>query len=261
MLLSIITINYNNATGLKKTMQSVVNQTWSDFEYIVMDGNSSDNSVAIIKEFNFANLTWISEPDTGIYNAMNKGIKHAKGEYLLFLNSGDILNGVTALNDFIQHPNFVGDIIYGDYKFDKGEKIYPDVLTPFNLFKASLPHQSSFIKRILFYEYGFYDERFKIVSDKAFYIKCLLSNKVVFNHIKYHLSLIDLNGVSNNIKNKELLEKENNLMLKEYFNIFYSDYKLMIENQKEIIYLRKKILPEIIIKILKKINFYLKRNN
>ena len=87
--LSIITINYNNASGLKQTVNSVVNQSNKNFEYIIIDGNSTDRSKPIIDSLEFENLKWISEEDSGIYNAMNKGIKRATGDYLLFLNSGD----------------------------------------------------------------------------------------------------------------------------------------------------------------------------
>jgi glycosyltransferase involved in cell wall biosynthesis len=261
IFLSIITINFNNLDGLKKTVDSVLSQTYNEFEYIVIDGGSSDGSNEYLENKREKLSVLISENDTGIYNAMNKGIRNSTGEFLLFLNSGDVLNGVMALADFINFENFGGDIIYGDYKFLNGEKKYLDKLTPFNLFRASLPHQSSLIKRSLFNQFGLYDEKFKIVSDKAFYIKCLLSNKVIFNHIECPLSLVDLDGISNNVEFKKFLEKENDLMLKEYFSVFYSDYKQMLENQKEINDLRKKTLPDIIIRSLKKIKFYFKKWN
>ena len=89
MKLSIITINRNNAAGLRRTIESVVSQTYTEFEYIIIDGASTDESVDVIKEYADKITFWVSEPDNGIYNAMNKGILKAKGEYLLFLNSGD----------------------------------------------------------------------------------------------------------------------------------------------------------------------------
>ena len=87
MKLSIITINLNNAAGLRKTIQSVVNQTYIDFEYIIIDGFSSDGSIEVIKEYADRINYWVSEPDRGIYNAMNKGILKTSGEYIHFLNS------------------------------------------------------------------------------------------------------------------------------------------------------------------------------
>jgi glycosyltransferase involved in cell wall biosynthesis len=97
--LSIITINKDNARGLEKTIQSVMGQTYNDFEYIVIDGASSDDSVDIIKRYADRMTYWVSEPDTGIYNAMNKGIRKAQGEYCLFLNSGDVLINSNSLKD------------------------------------------------------------------------------------------------------------------------------------------------------------------
>ena len=92
MKLSVITINFNNRDGLRKTIESVVNQTYKDFEYIVIDGGSTDGSVDVIKEYTDRIDYWVSEPDKGIYNAMNKGIDVAQGEYCLFLNCMGILN-------------------------------------------------------------------------------------------------------------------------------------------------------------------------
>src|SRR5688572_27521016 len=95
--ISIITINYNNLDGLKRTVDSVVNQTWQEFEYIVIDGGSTDGSGAYIESKSKHFHYWVSEPDKGIYNAMNKGIVKATGEYLLFLNSGDHFFNDTVL--------------------------------------------------------------------------------------------------------------------------------------------------------------------
>ena len=86
---SIITVNYNNLEGLKKTVESVKNQTYQKFEYIVIDGGSYDGSLEFIKDNESLLDYWVSEPDSGVYQAMNKGIEKATGEYLLFLNSGD----------------------------------------------------------------------------------------------------------------------------------------------------------------------------
>ena len=90
-LISIITVNLNNLEGLKRTMTSVFEQTWQEYEYIIIDGGSTDGSKEYIESFSDKISVWVSEPDAGIYNGMNKGIKVANGEYLLFLNSGDHL--------------------------------------------------------------------------------------------------------------------------------------------------------------------------
>ena len=97
--ISIITINYNNASGLEKTIRSVVEQTYNEYEYIIIDGASLDKSKEVIQEYQRYIDFWCSEKDSGIYNAMNKGIQKASGEYLLFLNSGDVLNNSAVLAD------------------------------------------------------------------------------------------------------------------------------------------------------------------
>ena len=115
--LSIITVNKNNAEGLRKTIESVVCQTFKDFEYIVIDGASTDESVAVIETY-LANVTyWVSKPDRGIYEAINKGIKVAVGEYCLFLNSGDYLSSDSILEKAFSY-GFFEDIVYGDVIFE-----------------------------------------------------------------------------------------------------------------------------------------------
>lgn len=118
MRLSIITINYNNSIGLRKTIESVVSQTDNTFEYIIVDGGSSDGSVDIIKQYADKVSQWVSERDGGIYNAMNKGVRMAHGEYIMFLNSGDILYD----NNVIGHvlPKLKADICVGNMASDKG---------------------------------------------------------------------------------------------------------------------------------------------
>lgn len=122
MKLSIITVNRNNTEGLRKTIESVVSQTYTDFEYIIIDGASTDGSVDIIKEYADRITYWVSEPDNGIYNAMNKGILKAKGEYLQFLNSGDWLVDEGVLQTMIKYTDDV-DILIGNIYLINGTEI------------------------------------------------------------------------------------------------------------------------------------------
>ena len=223
--LSIITINFNNLEGLAKTVESVLSQTFKDFEYIVIDGGSTDGSAAYLTENKDRIDYCVSEKDTGIYNAMNKGIKVSKGEFLLFLNSGDTLHTSTALSDFITHREFKGDIIYGDYKFNNGEKIYPDMLPTTYFMKTSLPHQSTFFKRSVFYIMGYYDEKYSMGADRAFYIKCFLSGKFHFKHIRYFLTRYDLTGLSNDPTFLKKKEKEDEQILTEFYGEDFEKYK------------------------------------
>ncbi|WP_298262448.1 glycosyltransferase family 2 protein [uncultured Lutibacter sp.] len=251
--LSIISINFNNSKGLNKTIDSVLAQQWRNFEYLVIDGGSTDESIPIIKANEKHIDYWVSEKDSGIFNAMNKGIKKAKGNYLLFLNSGDVLNGSTALLDFIKHPNFKGDIIYGDYVFENGQKIYPDELTPLFFVKSSLPHQSTLFKRSVFEEMGLYNESYKIAADRAFYIACFLSSKYHFNHINYPLTKYDLTGLSNNPEFRILKKQEDKSILKAYYGVFYIDYKKLLELEQELGLLKRATFKGIVKRIKKRL--------
>jgi len=223
--LSIITINYNNVQGLKKTMESVFCQISKDFEYIVIDGGSIDKSVEIIQQFNSRWLSgssipkfiWISENDTGIYNAMNKGIRMAKGEYVQFLNSGDTLvdSDVTEkmLSKVLDTPIYYGNKI----------KIFPDGRILYNkeipnismltFFTGTLNHATAYIKKDLFEKYGYYDENFKIVSDWKFYLIAVGLNNETVKYIDVDLVYFDMSGISST--NTTLTKEERRKVLTE----------------------------------------------
>ena len=129
MKLSIITVNLNNRIGLERTINSVVSQTFKDFEWIVIDGGSTDGSKELITQYANHFAYWVSEPDKGIYNAMNKGIKVAKGEYLLFLNSGDWIIDERVAQDFIE-TSISADIISGDVCLVYDENTMPIKKSP-----------------------------------------------------------------------------------------------------------------------------------
>ena len=199
MLLSIITINYNNKNGLQKTIDSVVSQSFRDFEWIVIDGGSTDGSRELIEQYADHFAFWISEPDTGIYNAMNKGIKAAKGEYILFLNSGDALYQRRALESVLSE-SFDEDILYCPYYTSEGTYKVPveeKNLTLFYLIKTTIHHSGgSFIKRELFDRYGLYDETLKIVPDWKWFFQAIGIGEASVRRINIPLSLYDISGIS-----------------------------------------------------------------
>ncbi len=211
--LSIITVNLNNTVGLRKTIKSVVGQTYTDFEYIIIDGGSTDGSVEIIKEYAEKITYWESEPDKGIYNAMNKGIKMAKGGFCLFLNSGDVLNNEKIINDVSDQLKFDNDFVYGDIinTYDNIDLQYvkSDIkITLANFEKGSLPHPSTFIKRSLFMDYGLYNEDLKVVSDYEFFLKVFISKPNAFHYINLSISIFEMNGISSDPNYKQLRDEE-----------------------------------------------------
>jgi glycosyltransferase involved in cell wall biosynthesis len=208
--LSIITINFNNAPGLRRTIESVVSQNSHDFEYIIVDGGSSDGSVEVIKEYAGKISYWVSEPDSGIYNAMNKGIRAARGEYCQFLNSGDLLVAYDVIEKMLAALPDCG-VFYGNMlkKLPEG-KIFRDVceqgrITMLTLYRGALNHSPAFIKRSLFEKYGLYDENLRIVSDWKWYLVAIGLNNESVRYINTDVTYFDMNGISNS---NSTLEKE-----------------------------------------------------
>ncbi|MBL4663077.1 MAG: glycosyltransferase [Flavobacteriaceae bacterium] len=232
--LSIITINYNDALGLERTISSVLEQRYTDFEFIVIDGDSKDGSVDVIKKYEEKFAYWVSEPDSGIYNAMNKGIAASKGEFLLFLNGGDLLTSNTALQNFISHPSFQGDIIYGDYKFEKGKKVYPDTLYPAYFMKTSLPHQSTFFRKNVFEQLGNYDESYRMGGDRDFFIRAYLSGQFEFVHVPCFSAFFNLDGISNNEAHQKQKKEEDERMFKANYGVLYDDCKKQLALEQEL---------------------------
>ena len=211
MIISIITINFNNKIGLEKTIQSVIQQTYKSFEFIVIDGSSADGSKDVICEYQSHFSYFVSEPDTGIYNAMNKGILKAKGEYLLFLNSGDILVNKDVIKNALIHLN-IEDVISGDilivenYKTNMG--ISKDEISLDWFFNISLYHQATFIKRKLFFDYGMYNESFKIGGDYEFFIRLFFREKCTYKHVNIIVAKFTADGISNNLAYLEINRQE-----------------------------------------------------
>lgn len=216
MRLSIITINYNNLSGLRKTVDSVLAQTWRDFEWIIIDGGSADGFKELIEDIaarpDSQISYWCSEPDKGIYNAMNKGIKKAQGDYLNFMNSGDCYHESTTLAQVFDGKEYDAKVIYGNsiYLNDKCEKsiISPDVMSLDYLVFHSICHQSTFIKKDIFTKYGYYDEDLRIVSDWKLFLLLLLNDES-FQYVDVYFSNCDDAGISTN---NELLAAERDLV-------------------------------------------------
>jgi glycosyltransferase involved in cell wall biosynthesis len=225
--ISIITINYNNAIGLQKTIESVLNQNFSDYNYIIIDGNSSDGSKEIIEKYSQKLAYWVSEKDNGVYSAMNKGIKVAIGEHLLFLNSGDVFYTADSLK--ILYENIGADIVYGNILVDSNEKpwvkSYPSKLTFGYFINDTLPHPASLIRRSLFNKYGLYNENNKIVSDWEFFAKVICLHSATYKHIDAVISTFNYDGISSRIENQSLIKEEKEKVLINYYSAFLPDYE------------------------------------
>lgn len=237
MKISIVTINFNNTEGLRRTLESVAVQTYPDIEHIIVDGASTDNSVAVIKDYvrrvkgeesRVKSVIWSSEKDNGVYDAMNKGIKKATGEYIQILNSGDILAApdvtarmISALDSLNAKRSLLNEdnvaILYGNMMKDygNGKLVWdncggagaPESFMYF--YNGTLNHDCAYIRRDLFEKYGLYNEQMKICSDWEWYIRAIVlgGENPVYTNID--VTIFDMNGISESGgKNRELIKKE-----------------------------------------------------
>jgi glycosyltransferase involved in cell wall biosynthesis len=234
-ILSIITINYNNLPGLRNTFNSVLTQTFNDYEYIIIDGGSIDGSEEFLASHASQAAYWVSEKDKGIYNAQNKGLSKATGDYVLFLNSGDKLNDLNTLK--LITPFLDGtDIIYGDLKIVESTaqwvKKYNEKLTFGYFLRDTLPHQGSFIRRSIFDKTGFLDENFEICSDWKFFIEAVCRYNATMYYLDFVVSEYDYNGISSRAENRNKMHCEKQTILKKEFARFYEEYVEFLELKK-----------------------------
>lgn len=231
MKLSIITINYNNVDGLKRTLDSVAEQAYRDIEHIIIDGGSTDGSVEAIKEYVSANpnndpffmhtINWVSEKDRGIYNAMNKGIRKATGAYIQILNSGDIFAAPDVAARIIseiekaEYPELLyGNMIKMDYA--TGKVIGKSGEVEYSLrqyFRSTMNHDCCFIRRDVYEKYGLYDESLKIVSDWKWFLQAIGLGKVKPLYVDIDVTIFDASGISEsnlklrNMERRQVLEE------------------------------------------------------
>lgn len=206
-LITIVTVNYNNAKALEKTIQSVIKQNYALVEYIVIDGASTDGSVNIIKNYKAKIAKWVSEQDTGIYNAMNKGIKAATGEWICFLNCGDVFVDSHAVQRIVDNIQLSGpDIIYGNIFVERQDGTLNERIAkePCNIHRMHFCHQSAFVKIGLLRNYLF-DENHKMSADLKFFKQCYY-DKRTFVHANFPVVIYNTSGVSNVQRNKGLLD-------------------------------------------------------
>lgn len=207
MTLSIITINYNNCDGLQKTIDSVLAQTWTDFEWIVIDGGSTDGSRELIEQYQEHFAYWCSEPDRGVYHAMNKGIAKAQGEYINFMNAGDaFFEAGTLKHVFTEERD--ADILYGDclqvFRHDTKIVYYPQFMELYALYGQMICHQTMMIRSSLLKGTG-YNESFKICADYKHLMEVAMQGATFF-HVGCIVCRYDMTGMSS--KRDSLFQQE-----------------------------------------------------
>ncbi|MGN0213203.1 MAG: glycosyltransferase family 2 protein [Muribaculaceae bacterium] len=234
MKFSIITINYNNYDGLRRTIESVVNQTCRDFEYIIIDGGSTDGSVDFIKQYANQINYWVSEPDKGIYNAMNKGVAVAKGEYCLFMNSGDCLYKSNVIHDVLA-SGLDADVVCGDICFENNNICpNPDSVTMRTFYRGTLYHQASFIRTKMLKQAP-YDEELKSAADWKWFVHKLIFDDASYKHVPIVIADFEGGGISenNNHIGKNEVKQELERLFPKRVIADYEDYCVGFSNYRK----------------------------
>jgi glycosyltransferase involved in cell wall biosynthesis len=256
---SIIVVSFNAENLIEKTIESIINQTFHDYEIIIKDGCSKDNTIYNVPKN--ARIVLYSESDNGIYDAMNYAIIRSKGKYILFLNCGDYFNNCNVLFDvYNATKNYNGDeIVYGDYKSEDCICKQATNISDFYLYRTPLCHQTMFITRKLFSCIGLYDCSLKILADYDHTIHCWKEG-ITF----YHINVIVCNylggGVSESIKGTKIKEIERNKLIKKYYNKsqrFKYDFILVMSLRKFRIWLFSGHCPQPVKNIYRKLVNYI----
>jgi glycosyltransferase involved in cell wall biosynthesis len=214
---SVITINYNNLNGIKRTVESVINQTFESVDFIIIDGGSTDGSKEYIEKYSEYFDYWLSESDSGVYHAMNKGWKQAKGKYCIFMNSGDIFANPEVLYKAYLEIDIACGVIYGCHLWGSinGERWNPKKDFKFREIMTVTPisHQATFIKRSQLEKVGGFKEQYKIIADWGVLIDSMLS-MTKLQKIQLDICIAEEPGESNVIN--EIIEKERIKYLKSH---------------------------------------------
>lgn len=248
-LLTIITINLNNSIGLEKSLISIQEQTFKDFQLIIVDGKSTDNSIDIIERYKELIDVAIIEKDTGIYNAMNKGIKQANSEYIYFLNSGDVLYDQNSLSNVFSIPVNSSFICTNFFTETKGDISYQNPykdrdwsFSIYDIYSSYLCHQAFFIKKTMFDQYGFYNETLKVVADwELFFIAIGIKNESVI-YKDSDLVIYNTEGLSSTIGGEFIYSEKQKAIKKRISPYLYDrlDQLYRLEQDQYIVSITKK---------------------
>lgn len=232
--ISVITVCYNAATTLDHSIVSVLNQTYPNIEYIIIDGGSTDGTVDIIKKYSDRLAYWVSEPDNGIYDAMNKGVKKATGDYVLFLGADDkLIDG--SLEKMIAGRNSYNSILYGNVMTYPGNKRYGGRFSRFTMSHRNICHQSMLFPTEILKESP-YDCKYRLLADYAFNIKNFRKTK--FEYTPVDVAVFNITGISHQIEDSVFMNDWDNL-IKENLGITVYGYcklrRILVKIAKRII--------------------------
>lgn len=244
MKITVVTVCYNAEKTIEKTMQSVLRQTYREIEYLIIDGESKDSTLGIIRKYESdKRVRLVSEPDNGLYNAMNKALNYSTGQYVIYMNSGDIFCDNEVIEDMA--PYLTYDLVYGNAvrktwngnlleKYSGKFKIMSLLLMG-----KMMSHQSLFTQTDIMKQYRF-DERFKICADYNFITRAKRDG-LSMKYVDRTVCIVDnVEGISSQIDNYNLMRQEDDISLKENFPFLY----YLIKIPKGLIRVIKRIIEK-----------------
>ena len=238
MKISIITVSYNAASTIERTLLSIYNQSYKDYEHIIVDGGSSDGTVDVIRKYEAKIAYWISEPDKGVYDAMNKAVKQAKGDWLLFLNSDDTFYSEDVLNRLAPQMISSHTIYHGNVMREPIHELYGGIFSRKRLCEANICHQAIFYPKSVFKKYS-YDLAYKLYADWNLNIKCMGDPDFHFQFIDITISNYNVNGLSSS-GDDFCFKNDYDRIIKESFGVSYYIYLSYLRAKKSLylLYLR-----------------------
>lgn len=224
--ISIITVVYNAADSLEETILSVINQNFDDFEFIIIDGGSTDGTLEIIKKHQDQITLWISEPDNGIYDAMNKGISKAKGDFIYFLGGDDLLYSESVLEKISIRLNDNKKVYYGNVHFKTRNIIYDGKFNSLKIVTRNISHQSIFYSKHIFKKY-LYDTKYKIFADYELNLKLYGNSFFSFEYIPLTIAIFNDKGISGSNVLDINFENDRLKIIKNNFPFWVFFYRIM----------------------------------
>lgn len=218
-LISIIIVTYNAANYIQNAIDSVVNQTYKNIELIIIDGQSTDGTIDIIKHNENNIKFWKSEKDNGIYDAMNKAVKHCKGDFYLFLGADDIL--YNTLREVVQSISNLNCLYYGNVYFEKDKTIYDGTFDSKKIVIKNICHQAILYPKVVFEKYT-YNLKYKIRADHYLNLQCFVDKDIEFKYIPITIAQFSAGGTSNSAIDHEF-NNDRLPFIKQHFNyiIYY----------------------------------------
>lgn len=239
MKFSIITVSYNAASTIERTLLSIYSQTYQDYEHIIVDGGSSDGTVDVIRNYKDRIAYWISEPDKGVYDAMNKAVKQTSGDWILFLNSDDTLYDKDTLSRLVKKMVSSNTVYYGNVVIEPMHELYGGPFDRKRLCRENICHQAILYPNSVFRKYA-YDTTYKLYADWHLNIRCMGDTDFRFSYLGETVAYFNVNGLSSR-RDDYRFQHDYGRVIKDNFGFSYRAYLSYLRLKKQLLLLFRRV--------------------